>query len=140
MPDQPMAWIEAALAECPRREFQERLREELERRIHMTATSTITGVRQGFTTVTPYLTVVDPERFVQFVKDVFDAVETGRSTGASGHLHCEVRIGDSMLMCGGGEFVRGTRTAPGAARLPDGHGRCLPAGARRRGRIARDSG
>ena len=73
----------------------------------MTATSTISGVREGFTTVTPYLTVVEPERLVQFLKDVFDAEEIGRSIGGSGHLHCEVRIGDSMLMCGGGEVVRG---------------------------------
>ena len=72
----------------------------------MTATTTAqAGVREGFTTVTPYLTVVEAERLVQFVKDAFGAVETGRSIGGSGHLHVEVRIGDSMLMCGGG--VRG---------------------------------
>jgi uncharacterized glyoxalase superfamily protein PhnB len=128
-----MAWIEAALAECPRREFQDRLREELERRIRMTATSTIVRVREGFTTVTPYLTVVEPERLVQFVKDVFDAVEMGRSIGGSGHLHCEVRIGDSMLMCGGGEVVRG-RERPLALHLyvpdtDDVYQRALAAGA-----------
>jgi PhnB protein len=102
-----MAWIEAALAECPRREFQDRLREELRRRISMAATATASGVREGFTTVTPYLTVVEVERLVQFAKDAFGAVEKGRSIGGSGHLHCELQIGDSMLMCGGGEAVRG---------------------------------
>jgi PhnB protein len=112
MPEGTMAWIEAALTECPRRKFQDRLREELERkiRIHMTAaqiTTTEAGVREGFTTVTPYLTVVEAERLVQFAKDAFGAVETGRSIGGSGHLHCEIQIGDSMLMCGGGESVRG---------------------------------
>jgi PhnB protein len=107
MPDQQMVWIEAALADCPRREFQDRLRQELERRIRMTATTTLAGVRAGFTTVTPYLTVVEAERLVQFTKDAFGAVEMGRAIGTSGHLHCEVRIGDSMLMCGGGEVVRG---------------------------------
>jgi PhnB protein len=100
MPDQQFARIEAALAECPRVEFQDRLREELQRRIRMMAT--VTGVREGFTTVTPYLTVVEIERLVQFTKEVFGAVEMGKSTGSSGHLHYEVRIGDSMLMCGGG--------------------------------------
>jgi PhnB protein len=107
MPEQLMAWIETALAECPRREFQDRLREELERKIRMTATMTTAGVREGFTTVTPYLTVVDAERLVQFAKDAFGAVEKGKSTGGSGHPHYELQIGDSMLMCGGGEAVRG---------------------------------
>jgi PhnB protein len=102
-----MAWIEAALAECPRREFQDRLREELKRRILMTPTATTAGVREGFTTVTPYLTVVEAERLVQFAKDVFGAVETGKAIGDSGHPHYELQIGDSMLMCGGGEQVRG---------------------------------
>lgn len=97
MPDQ-FASIEAVLAECPRQEFRNRLREELQRRIRMTAT-TVTGVREGFTTVTPYLSVVDVERLVQFAKEAFGAVETGRSIGGSGHVHCELRIGDSMLMC-----------------------------------------
>jgi PhnB protein len=106
MPEQPMVWIETALAECPRREFQDRLREELKRRIRMTATMT-TGVREGFTTITPYLTVVEAERLVQFAKDVFGAVEKGRAVGGSGHPHYELQIGDSMLMCGGGEAVRG---------------------------------
>jgi PhnB protein len=107
MPDQPIEWIEGALAKCPRREFQDRLREELKRRIRMTATTTAAGVREGFTTVTPYLTVVQAERLVQFAKDVFGAVEKGKAIGDSGHLHYEVQIGDSMLMCGGGEVVRG---------------------------------
>jgi PhnB protein len=101
MTDRGIARIEAALAECPEREFKDRLRNELERRIRMTAATT-TGIREGFTSVTPYLTVADVERLVQFVKHAFGAVETGRSTGGSGHLHCEIQIGDSMVMCGGG--------------------------------------
>lgn len=107
MPDQPMAWIEAVLAESPRPEFQDRLRKELERRIRMTTIIAMAGVREGFTTVTPYLTVVQAERLVQFVKDAFGAVEKGKSIGSSGHVHYEVQIGDSMLMFGGGEAVRG---------------------------------
>lgn len=71
-------------------------------------TKTHSGVREGFTTLTPFLNVVDVERLVKFAKDAFGAVETGRSTGASGHPHIELRIGDSMLMCGGGEGVRGS--------------------------------
>jgi len=98
MPDRQFASLEAALAECPSEEFRNRLREELQRRIRMTMT--MTGVRGGFTTVTPYLSVVEVERLVRFAEEAFGAVETGRSTGGSGHVHCELRIGDSMLMCG----------------------------------------
>jgi PhnB protein len=105
MSDPEFAQIEVALAECPHDGFYERLRGELQRRIQMI--STVSGLREGFSTVTPYLGVVDVERLVQFAKKAFGAVETGRSMGDSGHPHVELRIGDSMLMCGGGEAVRG---------------------------------
>jgi len=103
-PDQLTAWIEATLAEYPTAEVQDRLRNEVERRIRMV---TMTGVRAGFTTVTPYITVAEIERFLAFTKEAFGAVETFRSQGSLGGTHCELRIGDSMLMCGGGEAVRG---------------------------------
>ena len=99
MPDPEFAAIEAALAECPSEAFRQRLREELQRRIRMI--TTVAGVREGFTTVTPYVSVVEIERLIEFAKAGLGAVETGRATGSSGHLHCELRIGDSMLMCGG---------------------------------------
>jgi len=101
MPDQEFAQIEAALAKSPREEFRDRLRAELERKIRE-MTPTIAGVRGGFTTVTPYITVVEVERLVKFAKEAFGAVETGKAIGESGHLHYELRIGDSMLMFGGG--------------------------------------
>ncbi|HXP83692.1 MAG TPA: VOC family protein [Bryobacteraceae bacterium] len=63
--------------------------------------------REGFTTVTPYVTVVEVERLIAFAKKAFGAVETERTTGSSGGTHCELRIGDSMLMCGGGAPARG---------------------------------
>ncbi len=47
------------------------------------------------------------ERLVEFAKEAFGAMETGGSVGGSGHPHVELRIGDSTLMCGGGESVRG---------------------------------
>jgi len=105
MPDPQFGAIEAALAECPREEFQDRLREELQRRIRM-ITTTEPGVRAGFTTVTPYLNVVEVERLVEFAKAAFGAVVTYQSA-SSGRPHYELQIGDSMLMCGGGEAVRG---------------------------------
>ena len=70
--------------------------------------TTATGVRAGFTTITPYVTVVEVERLITFVKDAYGAEETGRSQhGGGGGLHCELRIGESMLMFGGGPAARG---------------------------------
>lgn len=57
---------------------------------------------KGFRTVTPYLVVDDAPALVEFTHRVFGAEETHRSTGSAGGIHIEVRIGDSMLMIGGG--------------------------------------
>lgn len=135
MPDAQFTAIETALAECPRAEFRNGLRNELLRRIRMTAAAT--KVREGFTTVTPYLTVVEIDRLVEFAKAAFGAVETAKSTGSSGHPHYELRIGDSMLMCGGGDVVRG-REKPIALHLyvPDAdavYQKALAAGGESRG-------
>jgi PhnB protein len=109
MPDQSadraMAWIEETLAGYPTAAFQDRLRDELERRIQMQSTATY--VRAGFTTITPYLTVEQIDRLIDFAKQVFDAEEIFRSTGSLGGTHCELRIGDSMIMCGGGAVIHG---------------------------------
>jgi PhnB protein len=107
MPDQwadPLVWIESALAGCPTEAFQDRLREELERRIQMLTT---TGIREGYTTVTPYVVAVEVDRLIEFAKEAFDAVITHRTKGPRGGTHCELRIGDSMLMFVGGDMVRG---------------------------------
>lgn len=58
--------------------------------------------RQGFHTVTPYLTVEQPAELLEFIKESFFATELGRTTGSAGGMHAEARIGDSMLMVGGG--------------------------------------
>src|ERR1700752_3573465 len=60
------------------------------------------GRREGFHSVTPYLTVQKAAELVDFVKTAFGAVESFRATGSAGGLHCEVKIGDSMVMIGGG--------------------------------------
>ena len=45
----------------------------------------------------------DADGLIDFLKKTFDAEELFRSgPGSEGGLHCEVRIGDSMLMVGGG--------------------------------------
>ncbi len=58
--------------------------------------------REGFHTVTPYLIAQPAVELVDFVKQAFGAVESFRTTGSAGGLHCEVRIGDSVVMIGGG--------------------------------------
>ncbi len=69
--------------------------------------TTATGVREGFTTVTPYLMVPDIESLIAFTREAFGAVETLRTSGSIGGTHCEIRIGDSMLMLGGGPPAEG---------------------------------
>jgi PhnB protein len=61
-----------------------------------------TFIREGFHTVTPYLTVEQPAELLEFIKQSFLATELGRTTGSAGGMHAEARIGDSMLMVGGG--------------------------------------
>lgn len=93
--------------------------------------SSQTFKREGFHTVTPYLTVQPAAELVDFVKQAFGAVESFRTTGSAGGMHCEVRIGDSMLMIGGGP---GFDTRPAAIHLyvsdvDDTYARALAAGA-----------
>ncbi|MGH9503777.1 MAG: VOC family protein [Terriglobales bacterium] len=60
-------------------------------------------VPKGYSTLTTYLIAQDADALIEFLKKTFDAEELFRSgPGSQGGLHCEVRIGDSMLMVGGG--------------------------------------
>src|SRR5688572_28998211 len=90
--------IEAALAGMPSAAFKARLRTHLEQRVRLL---TARGVRPGFTAVTPYAQVQDVERLIAFAREVFGAEEVERSRGSAGGIHCELRIGDSMVMVGG---------------------------------------
>lgn len=90
--------IEAALAGMPSAAFKARLRTHLEQRVRLL---TARGARPGFTAVTPYAQVQDVERLIAFAKEVFGAEEVERSRGGAGGIHCELRIGDSMVMVGG---------------------------------------
>jgi PhnB protein len=102
--DRALTAIAATLEGCPTAAFKARLRRSLERSIAMMIGTApqVRGARPGFTTVTPYLITQDVDRLIAFAKEVFGAEETHRSTGAVGGTHCELRIGDSMLMLGGG--------------------------------------
>ncbi|MBV9181065.1 MAG: VOC family protein, partial [Acidobacteria bacterium] len=59
-------------------------------------------VPKGYRTLTPYIVAANADALVDFVKATFNAQETFRSVGGGGGLHCEVRLGDSMIMIGGG--------------------------------------
>jgi len=68
---------------------------------------TMTGIREGYTTVTPYVIAVEVDRLIEFAQQAFGAAVTHRFKGPRGGTHCELRIGDSMLMFVGGDMVRG---------------------------------
>ena len=63
-------------------------------------------VREGFRTITPYITVPEGAKLIEFLQRTFEAEELLRSPSPAG-FHAEVRIGDSILMIGSGESVRG---------------------------------
>src|SRR5262245_25504654 len=102
----PLARIAADLRHWPNPAFKARLRAQLQRRTNMTTISTETGVREGFTTVTPYIRVREAG-LVDFLAQVFDARETLSGRGGGGGMHREVRIGESMIMIGEGAGAGG---------------------------------
>jgi len=67
-----------------------------------TSKPAVLPIPRGFRTVTPYMIAVDGPALLEFAKQAFGAEETFRAVGPAGGLHGEVRIGDSMIMMGGG--------------------------------------
>jgi len=102
----PLARVAVDLRYYPRPDFKARLRTQLERRTAMTTLMSATAIREGFSTVTPYIRVPH-EGLVDFLTQVFDARETFSARGGGGGMHREVRIGDSMLMIGEGSDAGG---------------------------------
>ncbi|MGB9232776.1 MAG: VOC family protein [Terriglobales bacterium] len=81
--------------------------EEMHRRFEAAQARTATKpavdpIPKGFRTVTPYLVAQDGPALLEFAKRAFSAEEISRGIGSAGGLHAAVRIGDSMLMIGGG--------------------------------------
>jgi PhnB protein len=85
--------------------------EEMQRRIDAMVTGqtdkpatkpAVNPIPRGFRTLQPYLVAADGPALLDFVRDVFGAEETCRLIGRTGGVHGEVRIGDTMLMMGGG--------------------------------------
>lgn len=57
-------------------------------------------VPDGFCTVTPYLTVSDARKQIEFLKRAFRAKQIMFHDMGGGHVHAEVKIGDSIVMIG----------------------------------------
>jgi PhnB protein len=65
--------------------------------------SNVNPIPASYHSVTPYLMVDGVAALIDFLKEAFDAVETERLPGPDGTVgHAEVRIGDSVVMMGGG--------------------------------------
>ena len=60
---------------------------------------TVQAVPTGYHTLTPYMTVRDAARAIEFYKQAFGAVERGAMKGPDGKvMHAELIIGDSIVM------------------------------------------
>ena len=99
-----LAEIAGRLLDVPDEGFKTRLKTELQRRAVMTAsTSTVTAVPAGFRTITPFIIHAKAPELVDFLKSTFGAEELKRNTaGEADGFYSEVRIGDTVMMIGGG--------------------------------------
>src|SRR5690349_21101985 len=114
-----LAAVAEELRGLPRPDFKEKLKTELMRRATMPVaqhTEKQSYRREGFRTVTPYLIAARGEEMIDFAKDIFGAQELFRDIGSAGGYHCELRVGDSMLMLGGGAAYKGP-SSPGSIHL-----------------------
>ena len=58
-------------------------------------------IREGFHTLTPYLFAEGASRLIDFICAAFGGTVTFRKDRPDGSLmHCEIQVGDSMLMLG----------------------------------------
>jgi uncharacterized glyoxalase superfamily protein PhnB len=99
--------IAVELRGLPREDFRARLRKELEEEIEMStatkkASEKVSGVREGFRTVTPYMVVPDVHAEAKFLKQTFGVTGQIHGLGSQGGFHAEYDIGGSMIMVGGG--------------------------------------
>jgi len=101
---QPLLQVAFELRGLPRESFKARLKAELESKTKIVSTSEgpANFKREGFHTVTPYIAVREPEKVIAFMKTTFGAEGAILGTGSANGIHAEYRIGDSMVMVGGG--------------------------------------
>jgi|SRR5579863_4983472 len=96
--------VASALREMPAEDFQVRLKTELQRRANMTAATAAPAVIR---TVTPFISVIEGAKLIDFMKHTFAAEETSRHPHGTDGFVAGVRIGDSDLLIMGGESLRG---------------------------------
>ena len=67
-------------------------------------------IPQGYTTITPSMTVKDAPKVIDFYKKAFDAKEHMRMAGPDGKImHAEIQIGNAIIMMN--DEVMGSRSA-----------------------------
>jgi len=123
------------LRKMPHPDFKDRLWAAMEGKMVMTTT---VKLREGFRAVTPYLMVRDGAALAEFLVKAFGGAITGRTTAPKGGVHIEMRIGDSMLMIGGGEGLaeKGTAAIHLFVDDPDAvHAQAMTAGAKSLGAV-----
>jgi uncharacterized glyoxalase superfamily protein PhnB len=107
-----LAEVARELSGLPNENFRENLRVQLTRRDSVSQPATIKQEKpKRMYSVTPYLTVHDPGKLIDFVTHAFGARERFRTTGSAGGMHAEVEIGDSIVMIGGASHITPMPTA-----------------------------
>jgi PhnB protein len=110
--------VAAELRDLPNENFKMRLKSELLMQSvpakqsesggkTTVSTTTVNPVRKRFRTITPYIQVMPVEEVINFVKQAFGGEELFRSQGGAGGIHTEIKVGESMLMIGGGGTWQG---------------------------------
>ena len=107
----PLGQLAVELRGLPRRDFRDRLKSDLQRSARAmsatTKTSTVKPIRENLHTVTPYISVRDALGVIDFIKAAFDAEGKIYGIGSQGGIHSEFKIGDSIVMIGGGGTWKG---------------------------------
>jgi len=99
-----LAPIANQLRDLPAESFKSELKAELLRRAAMTRS---TSTPAGFRTITPFIIHAQAPELVEFLESTFGAEELKRNTAAEAYgFYSELRIGDAILMIGGGTAAR----------------------------------
>ncbi|MGH7779614.1 MAG: VOC family protein [Candidatus Binataceae bacterium] len=62
--------------------------------------ASVKRIPEGYHSATPFLSVADARKLIDFATRAFGGVETRYHDLGNGHVHAEFRIGDSMFMVG----------------------------------------
>ncbi|HKE26330.1 MAG TPA: VOC family protein [Bryobacteraceae bacterium] len=101
--------IAAVLRDLPSEGFKTRLKTELKGTAAMTKQTSGAGsaISAAFRTITPFIIHSNAPELVEFIKATFRAEELKRNTAGEAYgFYSEVRIGDSVIMIGGGTAAR----------------------------------